>query len=927
MGAKGKRMLITHCRTNHMENPLGYELGKPLLSWCLEETQRINTQAFMIKVSEDPDMKHLFLRTGRRKQFAGNCYRIEKELKPRCRYYWSVTVWMEDGSEIQSSINWFETGKLEEPWMAQWITCENKEKRHPVFRQEMYVRRPVASARIYICGLGLYELYLNGRRIGQEYLAPGCNNYASWLQYQTYDITGELKQENQFAVLLGNGWYKGRFGLPGTDSSACEKSYSLIAEIHVRFTDGSELILGTGEKWEVVRSCITESGIYDGERADATLPEMTPVKAQLSGIPEGKLSARYSLPVKVCEEFPAEIVSEDAEGRILDIGQNIAGTFRLRVHEKAGRTIRLKFCEQLQDGKFSRDNLRSARADYEFVSDGKVHLLQPSFTFYGYRYVLIQGISRFKVKDFCGLALTSMLEETGHLTTGNELVNRLISNIEWSRRDNFIDVPTDCPQRDERLGWTGDAQVFAGTACYLTDCYAFYRKYLHDMATEQKCSGGMVPNTVPRFGMKGVSSGWGDAAAIIPWKLYQFSADRTILEEQYESMKSWVDYITEEDGTDYGWRKKFHFGDWLALDVPNPAPGQTRGATDEGFIADVFYMYSTEILTKTAAVLGKKQDQEKYAWLAAGLRIRIRKEYYTPTGRCAIGTQTGLLLTLFHHLADPEKNAAALRKSFENTHGKLETGFIGTSILCPVLSENGMQDIAEALLMNEDYPGWLHEVKMGATTVWERWNSLDENGHFSSTGMNSLNHYAYGAVLEWMYSCLAGLRPESAGFGRAEIRPEFLWELHHLSCAYQSTAGKWKIDWNIISPSETELDITVPYGCTAHLILPQEAEVRHPSLTEWKVKEKEAGYELTAGKYHILCGLAHPLHVIHTTKEPAADLLKIPSVRAVLLNAMPQLSQLPDRMQQIPLRQMAVRMGGEAMTAKMDSLDQLLEKI
>ncbi|MCH4207188.1 MAG: glycoside hydrolase family 78 protein [Solobacterium sp.] len=921
-------MKITRCRTDHIENPLGYTLNRPVLSWCTEDSEGTGAISTRIAVSKESDCSSPLLDTGERNDISPLGFPLDLKLEPYTRYYWQVSVTDDAGAKIDSEIQWFETALLEEPWQASWISCSSEEIRHPIFEKRLNLKGSVKQARLYLSGLGVYEASINGARIGSEYLAPGCTNYASWIQYQTYDITDQIKDGSMLSILLGHGWYSGRFGFTRSDKPHYGDAWQLIAEVRIVYANGTSEIIGTDSSWQVRRSKVTFSNIYDGEKRDDTLPDLPIEQALNTPGPDGTLTARYSVPVQVFKELPVKRIETADNDTVLDIGQNIAGTFRLRIHEPKDTRIRIQFSETLQDQHFYRDNLRTALAEYDYVSDGTETVIEPRLTFYGGRYVKVEGINHLNESDFTALALSSSMKETGSLAVGNAKVQQLISNAEWSRIDNFIDVPTDCPQRDERMGWTGDAQVFSETACWMSDAYAFYRKYLHDLYSEQKMRGGMVPDVVPAFDMNATSSVWGDAAVIIPWNVYQFYGDTSILSEQFDSMKTWVDYITAKDGTDFGWRREFHFGDWLALDLAGADPGNCAGATDVDFIADVYYMNSAELTGKAAEVLQKPEDQKHYKTLAEQLRERIEQEYYSPNGRCCAETQTGLLLSLKHHLGNAEKIRGMLRKKFKESKGKLQTGFVGTPLLCSVLSENGMQDIAEQLLLNESYPGWLYEVNLGATTIWERWNSLDENGHISSTGMNSLNHYSYGSIVGWMYEHLAGLRPLSAGFQSVHMEPAPVYALKHLDCSFKSASGTWKISWNIVDEQTLHLAVTVPFGCEAEVRLPladdaavaEAAETAHADI-------KDGMLSLKAGSYEWEYRTVKPMHVCLSTNSSVEELLSHPSARTLLLKVMPQIAQLPPRMQKAPMRVLAEQMGGAAMASQMNKLDQMLKNL
>lgn len=529
-------MRVTNCKVNHLTNPLGYAMKRVVFSWTVKEAAGKEQIAARVVVRQGGEV---VADTG----FAQlDCLaaRVELALRPRTRYTWTVTVRTEANEEATSEENWFETGKMGEAWQAKWIGCMGTPARHPVFWREILNRGEIASARLYLCGLGLYEAAWNGEKIGEEYLAPYCNAYDQWVQYQTYDVTAQLKTDGVLSILLGNGWYNGRFGY----DERKQKPYygdglKLLAELRIRYMDGTEEVIGTDENWKLSWSTITFSNIYDGEHRDDTLPMAGDILSgslsgnAMSGMwgmpgstpdssesiitlvspPKGELTERYSTPVMVREEVSVkEIIHTPAGETVLDLGQNLTGIFRFLVDLPFGREVRLLFGEVLQNGNFYRDNLRSAKAEYRYTSAGKPTILSPKFTFYGYRYVKVEGVEEVRPEDFTALVLYSDLPKLGTLVTGNTLVNRLIANVEWGQKGNFLDVPTDCPQRDERMGWTGDAQVFAPTASYLRDCYAFYTKYLYDMAQEQKGHGGEVPNVVPSFGT-GFGDHWGSSAA------------------------------------------------------------------------------------------------------------------------------------------------------------------------------------------------------------------------------------------------------------------------------------------------------------------------------------------------------------------------------------------------------------------------------
>lgn len=873
-------MRIERLRVNHIVNPLGFDLGDPRFSWEVVDAKGAAAEASRIVVSTGGQQ---IVDTGwdRLDSAAARIGGLASMLLPRTCYGWTVSVRTDAGEEATSGQAWFETGKMGEPWDAAWICCEGSEPRHPVFRSEIPLREDASaeSARLYICGLGVYDAYLDGVHVGKEYLAPGTHAYDRWLQVATHDVTELLHAGSRLELHMGNGWWKGRFGFIPVEKGFYGDDWRLIAELRVRYTDGSEQTFGTDGSWQVSRSNALASNIYDGQQIDDTLPALPTVAAALLDAAEAaastaKLCDRLSLPITAHETFAPELIRTPAGECVYDIGQNIAGTFRLRVHEPAGTTVRVQCGELLQDGNFYRDNLRSAKAELIYVSDGCEHVLEPRFTYYGYRYAKVEGIADPRPEDFEGVALYSAFEEIGHLETGHPLVNRLISNATWGMKGNFVDTPTDCPQRDERFGWTGDAQVFSATALYLADQYAFYRKYLHDMALEQGKLGGAVPMVVPAFMLcQPANAAWGDATCIIPWNMYLMSGDDAVLLEHFDAMRAWVDYVARVDGDDHGWRRDvFQFGDWLALDGPE---GERLGGTDEGYIADLYFWRSVRIVADAAHVLGRVEDESRYRALAERIAAWIRREYFSATGRCVVNTQTSYALALVNGFGDAGFSAAALGKLIARNGGKLSTGFVGTGFLARALTEAGHVREAYELLLNEDYPGWLHCVKLGATTIWERWDSLDETGHITGTDMNSLNHYAYGAVVEWLFAYAAGLRfqVDEPGFRRATVAPLPNWGLRTLDCTYRASVGTWHVAWECVDESRLCFLLTVPFGCTADIVLPSAPESAYETL---------GGHTLGAGVYELTYETVEPLRRMPSIDWTLAELMVAPDTEAVL---------------------------------------------
>ena len=871
-------MRIVRMQVNHITNPLGFDLGeRPTFSWVVEEATGKRAESSRVVVTSGDKV---VVDSGWADLDAKACA-LDVSLEPRTRYEWTVSVRSDAGEEATSDVAWFETAKMDEPWAAQWITCDYAEPRHPVFgkRIELAAGKEVASARLYIVGLGVYEACLGGRRVGDEYLAPGTHAYDQWLQYQTYDVTDLVADGAELSVALGHGWYSGRFGFVLSDEGFYGNDWRLIAELRVWYADGSEQVMGTDDSWQVTRSNVTFSNIYDGEHVDDTLPALPAVPAMLLDAQEAaeataKLHARLSLPVVAHETFSPMLVRTPAGECVLDLGQNIAGTFRLRGQWPAAARVHVQLGELLQDGNFYRDNLRTARAEYWYVSDGEPHLLEPHFTFYGYQYakVEVDGVAPadFDPADFTGVALYSDFDsERGRITTGNAKVNQLVSNARWGMRDNFLDTATDCPQRDERMGWTGDANVFSGTALRLAAPYAFYRKYLYDMALEQAAHDGQVTATVPSFGSQfgNGTAVWGDVTCRIPWNMYEVDGDPSILAEHYDAMRGWVDWIERLDGDGHIWGKVFQFGDWLALD--GPVPSGVMGGTDTGLIAYLCWWDSTMTVAAAAHVLGRDEDEAHYRALADRIGAWLNDEYYTATGRCAVNTQTAYVLSLWYGFGNRVWSAAQLRRLLQENGGKLKTGFAGTPLLCPVLSQNGLDREAYDLLLNEGYPGWLFAVNLGATTVWERWNSLDADGHITGINMNSMNHYSYGSIVEWLMSYAAGLNPAEPGYAQATVAPHVDWRLRSCAAEMDTAAGTYAASWECVDETHLRLCVTVPFGGEAIVTLPFADEAAYEAL---------GGHVLSAGSYEVCYETARPLRRVPNVDWTVAQLLDDPAV-------------------------------------------------
>lgn len=684
----------------------------------------------------------------------------------------------------------------------------------PIFSREFGVHKEVKKALLHVTAIGVYEASMNGVRIGEFILAPGCTAYKARLQYQTYEVTELLSEQNELEVMVGTGWYRGHISKksPEINSTPC----GVLAALVLQYADGSEEMLVTDSAWTVRTSNILFSDIYDGEFCDGTVGkgEKQPVKllnlTKETLIPqEGEIIAEHERikPVKM-------LVSPKGE-RILDFGQNLAGYLEITLNEEAGTRIEISHAEILDaEGNFYTENYRDAKAKLEYVcADGK-QTYKPHFTFFGFRYIrLDQFPENVDLNQFTAIVLYSDMTRTGKIETGNDKVNQLFSNTVWSQRGNFIDIPTDCPQRDERMGWTGDAQVFAKTACYNYDTRRFFRKWLGDVRAEQLENGG-ITDIVPNFWqMQKSSTAWGDVITVMPWQMYLMYGCKEVLEENFDSMKKWVDYMTKDTLEQYLWTCeeeqkqlwKKHYGDWLALDAPS---GSYKGSSNDDIVASAFYAYSTSLLVKTGKVLGK--DVTEYEQLYAKIVETYKKRFPKPV------TQTEHVLALHFNLTDDREAVAAnLVKMIRENGNRLKTGFVGTPYLLYALSDNGYASVAYDLLLQENYPSWLYEVNHGATTIWEHWDGIRDDGKLWSRDMNSYNHYAYGSVMDWIYSVAAGIQPleEQPGFRRVKVAPLPNERIGWLNVSYDSVCGKVQSSWKYHGDC-VRYEITVPVEAT-----------------------------------------------------------------------------------------------------------------
>jgi alpha-L-rhamnosidase len=847
-------MIVTNLRCEYQHNPLGIDAAQPRLSWQIQSDQRgVRQTAYQILVASSPEQ----LATGQGDLWDSSKVDSDqsvyvvyagKELQSGMRCWWKVRVWDSNGQpSAYSEPAWWELGLLDRgEWIGTWIGAmlaggPQTTSPAPFVRTRFMLDRPVARARLYATALGLYEPHLNGQVVGEGLLTPGWADYAIRVQYQVYDVTDSLRQgENVLGAVLGDGWYCGYVGWRERQRYGDRPRF--LAQLAITFADGSTQTIASGERWKAAYGPILESDMQMGESYDA--------RRELSGWDApGYDDARW-LPVEPCAALgialtamrgpmvkriqeiqpigePREIDGGLASKWIFDLGQNMVGRVRLKVSGKAGTTVTLRHAEVLNpDGSLYTTNLRRARQTDHYTLRGVgEEVWEPRFTFHGFRYVELSGYAGTPTREtITGVVIHSDMPPTGSFRCSDPLINQLQHNIEWGQRGNFVDVPTDCPQRDERLGWTGDAQVFIRTAAFNMDVAGFFAKWTRDMEDAQSPEG-TYPMVVPNPGA-GPDGGpaWADAGIICPWTIYQVYGDVRLLEERYDSMRRFVGFLAEtsRDGLrnypEYtGWHG---FGDWLALDGSEG----NFGGTSKELIGTAFFAYSARLLERIARVLGKREDAERYAALFQDARRAFQTRFVTPGGLIAGETQTAYVLALHFDLLPQELRLAALDalvRDIKRRDTHLSTGFVGTPYISWVLSENGRPDIAYALLKQTTWPSWLYSVTQGATTIWERWDGWTHDKGFQNPSMNSFNHYAYGAIGAWLYAVVGGidLDPERPGYKHIVMRPRPGGDLTSATTELRSIYGPihsaWTLekgffDWQIVIPANTTATVYIP---------------------------------------------------------------------------------------------------------------------
>ncbi|SDZ98988.1 alpha-L-rhamnosidase [Arachidicoccus rhizosphaerae] len=876
-------------------NPMGVAVAQPRFSFASNSTGKNVVQtAYEIRVATSvTDLQ-------KDKKLIWNSGKVNTDqslhvvyqgapLKSAQKYFWQVKVWDNQKNESKwSEPADFTTGMMEkQDWKATWIEPGYKEdsilRPSPLLRKEFKLNKNIQSARVIITAHGLYEAFINGKKVGNAFLTPGWTSYNKRLQYQTYDVTDLVKAgDNAVGVMLGSGWYRGTLAWGG-NHNLYGKTLGVLFQLEITYTDGTTATVLSDGSWKSATGEIRYAEIYNGETIDHrqtktgwTAPgfkdnDWTPVKVVDDGY-DNLVTTQNEL-VQQHESFkPIKVITTPSGEKVLDFGQNLVGWVDVKLKGKAGDTVKIFHAEVLDKaGNFYTTNLRMAKAEDQYILSGKgEESFHPHFTWHGFRYIRVEGVDGpLNPDDFTAVTLYSAMPQTGQFSSSDSLINQLQHNIEWGLRGNFLDVPTDCPQRDERLGWTGDAEVFSRTASFIRNVNSFFDKWMQDVAADQ-LPDGRVAHVVPNVLGEGSSgaAGWADVATIIPWNMYLAYGDKQILEKQYASMKAWVDYI-KSVSKDNLWNTGYHFGDWLFYHPDDDNDGRAA-VTDKYLIAQCFYAHSTQLLINAASVLGRSSDVTSYSALLKDIKAAFLKEYVTPSGRLVSSTQTAYVLALNFDMLPENLRAQAAKRLVENIHSygdHITTGFLGTPFISAVLTRFGYSDVAYQLLLQKTYPSWLYPVKMGATTIWERWDGIKQNGDFENAGMNSFNHYAYGAIGDWMYRKMVGLDTyeDAPGYKHNKIQPYIGGGFTSARASLKTYFGTLSNSWQL-SGSNLSMDIEIPVNTTSTVFVPttnpasvaldgkslngqggQKAEVLPAQGTSGQFVKLELG----SGRYHL----------------------------------------------------------------------------
>jgi alpha-L-rhamnosidase len=840
---------LTNPCCEYQTNPLGIEARLPRLSWEMQSDRRGTKQsAYQILTAASPDKLNetdAVWNSGCVESDATAFIEYTQPLASRQRVYWTARAWDESGATSDWLVpQWFEVGIQTADWTAEWIGAPlaggaKIPAPAPFLRRVFVLNKPVKSARLYATALGLYECEINGQRVGDLHFTPGWTDYRKRVQFQTYDVSALLQQgDNAWGAVLGDGWYCGHIGW--RDRQYYGDRPHFRAQLEVEFEDGTRETVSTDKNWTYAFGPILENDLLMGESYDArrelkgwssvvvdrTAVWQSVVVSQQANL---EISAPLGPPVRATEELKALSVRKHGDGWIFDMGQNMVGRVRLSVSGKAGKTLRLRFAEVLEGGPTATEgglylaNLRAARCtDYYTLRGDGEETWEPRFTFHGFRYVEVTGIEgTLDESAITGIVYHSDTPKTGDFSCSEPLLNQLQKNIDWGQRGNFLDIPTDCPQRDERLGWTGDAQVFIRTATWNRDVAGFFTEWARDVRDAQTAEGS-IPSVAPNVDLaKDGGAAWSDAAIICPWTIYKSYGDVRILRDNYDVFTK---FFEQQEATARDNIRPFNtrdgFGDWLAMDNGFG----NEGRTPKDLLATAFFAHAADLLSRIAGILDKPEDAAHYAKRFQEIRETWHQRWVTPQGLVASQTQTGYLLALHFDLVPDElrpRLAQELVNDIQKNGNKLTAGFAGSSYLAPVLAKSGHLDTAYALLHQTQWPSWLYAVTQGATTIWERWDGWTKERGFQNHWMNSFNHYAYGAIGEWLYSTVAGIDFDEAhpGYKHIILRPQPGGILTSASAYLHSMHGRIASSWTQ-DGSTFEWHVEIPTNASATVFIP-----------------------------------------------------------------------------------------------------------
>ena len=852
-------------RTEYRADPLGVDEQRPRLSWVvIAKTKGTDQSAYRVWVSTsaaglgrgEADTWDSGKVTGN--QTLGVEYN-GPALSPATRYYWRVQLWDQmGGTSKPSPVAWWETGIGSNGWIGRWVSAPSLAA--PYLRKEFDVEKPLAAARLYVTARGLYRGTIDGRRVGSGELTPGWTDFRDHLQYETYDVTSLLKRgANAIGLRLAPGWYSGHVGW----TKEVYGKYPLaLAQLQLNYRDGTSQTVVTDATWRASAGPILASDCQMGEDYDATkeIPGWDQpgfdagAWSKVETEPLGKpiLSARRGPLVTKLEELRAIRITEPDPGVfIFDLGQNMVGWARLRVSGPRGTQIQLRFGEMLdKDGRLYTKNLRGAKAtDHYTLKGGGQETYEPSFTFHGFRYVEVTGYPGTPDLDAIqGEVVGSDIPQTGTFSCSDRLVNQLQHNIFWGQRGNYLDVPTDCPQRDERLGWMGDAETFIPTACFNNDVDAFMTKWMTDVNDGQSEEGAFADVSPTMHLSASGAPAWGDAGVIVPWNIYLAYGDRRLLDRCYSHMKAWVDFI-DRNNPDHLWlnRRGNDYGDWLNVNDETP----------KEIVATAFFANSCGIVAKAAAALGKAADAEHYGLLHGDIRRAFHAAFVDPDAGVKGNTQTdyvlGIVFNLFNR-GEVQRAGDHLVALIRDRKTHLSSGFVGVGRLMDALTMTGHTDVAYELLLTKTYPSWLYPVLQGATTIWERWDGWTQAKGFQNPGMNSFNHYSLGSVGDWLYtgicgiSVTGGIQATEPNYSRLTIAPIVGNGLSWAQARFHSVAGLVASRWERHRDTVT-FDITVPMNCRARITLPS-SDGRVEGGAGATFDGHAASFEVAGGSYH-----------------------------------------------------------------------------